>query len=135
MKTNHGHHRDIYLELVQEHPLKPIHTPAEHKAAMAVVGPMLARDHLDTDEASYLDVLTTLIEQYESKAFATVKSPVHERLRFMVEESGMTQGELGDLLGIGQSAASLILSGKRGLTTDAVKRLADYFEISAAYFI
>jgi HTH-type transcriptional regulator/antitoxin HigA len=135
MKTKNKNHPDLYLKLVQTHPLKTIRTAAEHKAAMAVAAPMLARDRLDPDESTYLDVLTTLIEQYESKTFPVAQSPAHERLRFMVEESGMTQAQLGKLLGIGQPATSLILSGQRGLTTDAVKRLAKHFDVSPAYFI
>ena len=135
MKTRNKAHRDIYLELVKEFPLKAIRTKAEHKAAMN--HPLFARpeESLNDDELEYLRVLATLIEQYESKVLPVVKSPVHDRLRFLIEESGMDQVAVGTLLGVGQPAVSLILSGKRGLTVEAVRRLAKHFKVSPSYFI
>ncbi len=135
MNTKSKHQPDAYLKLVRDFPLKTIRTAADHKAAMK--HPLFSRpeESLNGDEIEYLRVLATLIEQYEAKALPIVKAPVHERLRFLVEESEMGQAALAKLLGIGQPAISLILSGKRGLTTEAVRRLADHFHVSPAYFI
>ncbi len=56
-------------------------------------------------------------------------------IRFLLAESGTSQSELSEILGVKQPAASMLMSGKRGLTLDAVQRLLAYFKVSADYFI
>ncbi|MGN6627783.1 MAG: helix-turn-helix domain-containing protein [Tepidisphaeraceae bacterium] len=129
--------RDSYLDLIREHPLRTIRSAAEHKAAVAIVRRLMMRpeDSLDAGESDYLDVLTTLIHQYERQTMPVNKGTVADRLRFVLNESGMSQVQFGQIIGLGPAAASLILSGKRSLTTDAVKRLAEHFKLDAGYFL
>jgi plasmid maintenance system antidote protein VapI len=47
----------------------------------------------------------------------------------------MSQVQLAKLLGIGPSAASMILSGDRPITADHARKLAKHFTLSPAAFL
>ena len=89
----------------------------------------------DAGERDYLSVLTQLIDDYERKVFPLKPTSPLERLKFLIEESGTTQTKFREIIGLSQPAVSMILSGKRSLTIDAVKRLAAHFNLEAGYFI
>ncbi|MGC4032448.1 MAG: helix-turn-helix domain-containing protein [Tepidisphaeraceae bacterium] len=80
-------------------------------------------------------MLASLIADYERRTIPAPKSTPDERLRFIVSESGTSQAKLGTVLGLSQPATSLVLSGKRSLTTDAVKRLAEHYKLNPSYFL
>jgi plasmid maintenance system antidote protein VapI len=47
----------------------------------------------------------------------------------------MTQAELARLLGVGPSAASMILSGDRPITADHARKLAKQFSVDPGLFL
>ena len=51
-----------------------------------------------------------------------------------MEESGMTQADLGRLLG-NRAVASLILNGHRQLSKTHIRKLANHFKVSPALFL
>ena len=55
-------------------------------------------------------------------------------LKYMMQESGMTQAELGRLLG-NRALASLILNGHRQLSKSHIQKLANHFKVSPALFL
>ncbi len=130
--------QDDYLELVHQFPLRPIRSDAENEEALAVSQRLMLKGpdgSLTTGEQAYLETLSMLISAYESKRYPIARSTPLERLRFVVEESGTSQARLASILGLKQPAVSLILSGKRSLSVDSLKRLASHFRVSADYFI
>lgn len=138
MKTKAKPEADVYFDLVRECPLKPIRTAAEHDAALAVAQRLMLRPEgakRPAGERDYLDVLTGLIETYERQAVPRPKSSPLQRLQFLLSESRTSQAAFAGILGLSQPAASLIRSGKRTLTVDAIRRLAEHFKLSPAYFI
>jgi transcriptional regulator with XRE-family HTH domain len=52
-----------------------------------------------------------------------------------MENSGMTQADVATLLGIKQPAMSLLLSGKRRITADHARKLAQRFKLGLDYFL
>jgi antitoxin component HigA of HigAB toxin-antitoxin module len=55
-------------------------------------------------------------------------------LKYLMQESGMTQADLGRLLG-NRALASLILNGHRQLSKTHIRKLANYFKIPPALFL
>jgi HTH-type transcriptional regulator/antitoxin HigA len=55
-------------------------------------------------------------------------------LKYLMEESGMTQADLGRLLG-NRALASLILNGHRRLSKTLMRKLAGHFKVSPALFL
>jgi antitoxin component HigA of HigAB toxin-antitoxin module len=129
--------KDDYLELVQSCPLKKIRTESEHAQALKASGRLIGLQRkLTAGESQYLGALVILIREYEhSHHDARI---AHARgldvLAHLLAERRMTQRDLAKLLGVGESAASMILAGKRELTKSHIATLARHFGIGVAAF-
>jgi HTH-type transcriptional regulator/antitoxin HigA len=85
------------------------------------------------DEERAIDLLTLLIERYESDRFPIPDASPVEVLRFLLESNGLAQRSIAPELG-SEATVSLILSGKRPLTRDHIARLSRRFRVSPAVF-
>jgi HTH-type transcriptional regulator / antitoxin HigA len=128
-----------YLALVRDFPLREIRTEQENDAGVAVATRLMLRDEksLSPGESDYLSALSILIRDWERNSCppAAEQGLPNERLRHLMENSGMTQADLAALLGIKQPAVSLLLGGKRRITADHARKLATRFKLSAGYFL
>jgi HTH-type transcriptional regulator / antitoxin HigA len=128
-----------YLKLVRKFPLRVIDSEAEYDAAIAIIQPLAVRGErgLDGGEADYLYALTSLVETYENEHYPIGPDHLkpHERLKWLAEESGLSQAKLAKLLSVSQPLVSLILLGKRELTVAHIQRLSEHFHINPRYFM
>lgn len=127
-----------YQALIDLFPLRPLRSEHDYDAAATVLDRLAVRPEgsLDSGEQDYLDTLTMLIEAYDREHFegdAAAHDPL-AMLKYLMEQSGMTQSELGRLLG-NRALASLILNGKRQLSKSHIRRLADHFKVSPGVFL
>jgi HTH-type transcriptional regulator/antitoxin HigA len=125
-----------YLQLVQWRPLMRIKDEVDLDNATELMDRLAVLDDPTQGQGEYLDVLTTLVEEYEREHHdidASGMTPL-ELLRYLVEQSGMTASALGNLLGQRQ-LGSAILRGARGMSKAHVVRLADYFKVDARLFL
>lgn len=76
-----------------------VRTKADNKRALATVEGLMCRRRTPEEDA-LLDVLTDLIEKFESKArFGLGHDPApHETIRFLMEQNGLSQRDLRELL-------------------------------------
>lgn len=91
---------------------------------------------LSPEESRMAALLGHLIDDYERRATeGKVKrfSPA-ERLAYLMEQHGLRQADLADLLG-GQSVVSAVLAGKRRIHLEQAQRLAARFGVGSGYFI
>jgi len=86
-----------------------------------------------SEEQEAVELLTLLIEHYESGHYPVPDTDAASVLRFLLEQSGLSQRDIADDLG-GESAVSLILNGKRQLNRDHIGRLSRRFNVSPAVF-
>jgi HTH-type transcriptional regulator / antitoxin HigA len=125
-----------YRKLIQQFPLRQIRTKKDADAATAILDKHFRDHYNDEGEEQYIFVLSTLLAEYEDK-----HDPVPDTatgldvLRHLVEENGIRQAELSQVLGVGQSAVSMILSGDRPLTAEHARRLGKRFKIDAGVFL
>ena len=126
-----------YAELVREFPLRPIRTDRELGRAMKIAGHLAAYKEgtLPRAEQDYLDTLTVLIEDYERNHCAELPevTPLG-MLEHLMEEHEMNISDLGRVIG-SQSNASLILSGKRGISKRVMRLLSQHFNVEPAVFV
>ena len=92
------------------------------------------RHKLTKAERDYLDVLTDLVEKYESQAYPAEPASDAEMLAHLLDARGMSQTELAAGVGIAGSTISEVLHGKRKLRREHVGRLAAFFGVSPAVF-
>ena len=58
-----------------------------------------------------------------------------QRLKYLMEQSEMTRNELAAVLRCSQPLVSLILSGKRNLSKENIRKLAAHFKLDTGYFL
>ena len=89
-----------YAKLVAWYAPRPIRNEAERQAATAMIDTM-AGHALNRDQDDYLDLLSTLLSEYEEVLYPVRmdESTPLERLRYLLEESRTTASDLGRLLG------------------------------------
>jgi len=126
--------RDLYLQLVQRVPLRPIRSDDELDRAIAMVNELIDRDDLVVDERDYLDVLSDLIERYELEAHPMEPVTDAVMLAHLIEAKRVTQAVVARETGIAESTVSELLAGKRTLTRSQIGKLSAYFHVGPAVF-
>lgn len=134
MSTSAGFDERAYLGLVATLPLRPIRSERELDRAMKMVDSLVDRPKLTKTEQDYLDVLTDLVEKYESEAYPPEPATDAEMLAHLLEAKGIKQTELAAAVGISGSTISDVLHGKRKLRREHIGRLASFFGVSPAVF-
>ena len=125
-----------YRQLIREFPLREIRTKKDAETATEILDRLFSDRYSNKGEAAYVFVLAKLVEDYENKYDPTPDAATGlDILRSLVEENGIKQNELTQLLGIGQSAVSMILSGERPLTAEHARRLGKRFGLNPGTFI
>ena len=85
-------------------------------------------------EREAVELLTLLVERYEEEHYPVPGADPISVLRFLIENQGLTQRDLIPQFGT-ESAVSMFLAGKRKLTTEQIRRLADRFKLPANVFL
>jgi HTH-type transcriptional regulator / antitoxin HigA len=125
---------DLYLDLVRRVPLRPIRREDELDRAISLVDELLDRPTLRLEEHDYLDVLSDLIERYESAAHPIEPASDAAMLAHLIEAKRVTQAVLARETGIAESTVSEVLAGKRDLTRNHIGKLASYFHVGPTVF-
>lgn len=114
-----------------------IYDKAAYENAMEMIRRLAVVPALNADQTRYLDTLCVLVAAYEKnhRTVSKAKAKPLEALKGFVADHRMKVRELGDLLGVTESAASMILKGDRALTLGHIRKLAERFKVSAALFV
>jgi HTH-type transcriptional regulator/antitoxin HigA len=115
---------------------KVVKTEEENERALAIVESLLEKGegNITPEEDALLDLLTDLIHDFEEKAYPIPKSEPHEMVRFLLEQRGLTPKDLWPIVG-SKSRVSEILAGKRAMTKEQAKKLAEFFHVGVDLFI
>ena len=83
--------------------------------------------------ANLLETISTLIEVYEQEHHPVADAPIHEVLRFLMQEHHLTPDELPE---IGDQKEVLdVLDGKLELNLNQIQNLSKRFHVSPAVFL
>jgi DNA-binding XRE family transcriptional regulator len=80
------------------------------------------------------DALESVFDSEEYKAFRKRVTPA-EYLRTYRENSGLTQAELGEKLGVSRAYICDIEHGRRSISKEFAKELSTFFKVSVGRFI
>ncbi|HMC59469.1 MAG TPA: helix-turn-helix domain-containing protein [Candidatus Solibacter sp.] len=114
-----------------------IATEAEHERALAVVEALIEKGerNMTPEEDALLDLLTNLIRDYEATAYPPrEKSKPGEMVAFLLEQRALKPSDLWPVIG-SRSRVSEILSGKRSISKEQAKKLAEFFRVRADLLI
>jgi HTH-type transcriptional regulator / antitoxin HigA len=126
--------QNVYFRLVRSLPLLPIESDEELDRAIAMINSLLDKPSLSPGEHGYLDVLSDLVEKYESTEHPIEPVSDGAMLRHLIEAKGITQTEFALASEIAAAAISDVLSGERQLARTEIARLASYFCVDPAVF-
>jgi HTH-type transcriptional regulator/antitoxin HigA len=137
-RNANGRIAPTYLALIKRFPLRLLRSEREYDTAAAVLDCLAVRPEgsLDPGEQDYFDALTLLIEEYD-RIHCNLDAPDGDpltMLQYLMQEAGMTQADLGRLLG-NRALASLVLNRRRQLSKAIIRKLANYFKVSPALFL
>jgi HTH-type transcriptional regulator/antitoxin HigA len=115
--------------------IRPIKTEADYEWALAEIEQYFDREpEPGTPESQRFDVLASLIEHYENRAWPIDLPDPVEAIRCRMEQSGLTQADLARVLG-SRSRASEILGRHRLLTKEQAFKLHQEWHIPAEVLI
>jgi HTH-type transcriptional regulator / antitoxin HigA len=89
---------------------------------------------LSQQEKEEMELLEVLIDNWEAKSFKRKKMDPIQLLGHLMEVHGMDRNDLIDLLDIGRSAVSQIMTYQKGLSKEVIRKLADHFKLSQDAF-
>ena len=123
-----------YSCLLRRFTPKVIESVKENRLALRALDELLEIEKRTPEERAMVELLGTLIDQFERREYPTRRSEPRETLAWLIEENAMRPADLAGIMG-GRSRVSEVLSGKRRISKEQAKRLADRFRVSAELFI
>jgi HTH-type transcriptional regulator/antitoxin HigA len=107
--------------------IKPIKTKKDYEQAMLRLENIFDAKK-GTPKGDELEILSLLIEKYEDEKFPIDLPDPVEAIKFRMEQMGMTQTDLANIVGQ-KSRASEILNRKRKLSLDMIRQLHQQWHI------
>ena len=111
-----------------------ITSEAENERLLAEVDRLMRKTRLSAEEEKLLDLLVTLIEDFESKHYQLNAASPRGILLELMQTRAIKQSELWPIFG-SKGTASEVLNGKRGISKAQAKKLAAFFNVSVELFI
>lgn len=127
-----GKARDSYLECILAFPLTTIASDEHLEAAQEVMDGLLASGKLDRGQQAYLDALSDLTASYEDERVVIEPASDADMLRHLLDAMGISQADLHRETGISKSSISEVLAGKKPLSRQMIRRLAEYFGVDVS---
>jgi len=115
--------------------IRIIKTDEHYQEALAEVARLAELDPaLDSPEGARLELLAKLVEDYEKNRFTFGKPDPIDAIVFRMEEKGLRQKDIAELLG-GRNRASEVLARKRPLTLPMIRALYEKLDIPPALLV
>ncbi|MDC8450264.1 MAG: transcriptional regulator [Nitrospira sp.] len=101
--------------------IAPIKTARDYDRALGRIEQLMEAKP-GTKAGDELDVLTTLVEAYETKHYEICPPDPIDAIKFRMDQLGMVRKDLETMLG-GRGRVSEILTRKRNLSLEMIRRL------------
>ncbi|MCF2489643.1 type II toxin-antitoxin system HigA family antitoxin [Dyadobacter sp. CY347] len=110
--------------------LKPIHSDEDYRAYLKLIDSLVDCTE-NSPEEELLELISIIVEDYESVHFAIEPPDPVEAIKLKMEENGLKKKDLVDYFG-SASRVSEVLNRKRPLTLEMIRRIHKGLGISAA---
>jgi HTH-type transcriptional regulator/antitoxin HigA len=107
--------------------IRPIRSEADYRNALVQAERLWEADP-GTPEGDYVDVLTTLIEDYETRHHPILPPDPIAAILFMMEQMGLARRDLEPAIG-SRGRVSEVLNRKRPLTLPMVRALSELLHV------
>jgi HTH-type transcriptional regulator/antitoxin HigA len=124
-----------YQNLLREYAPAVPTTDEEHRDAVELLNEFMQRgDSLTEGERRFVATLAALIADYERKRFQRTEAAPADILRELMRGRGMKPKDLWGVFG-SKGITSEVLRGKRGISKERAKILAEMFSVPVDLFI
>ena len=123
-----------YIEIITTFPPRPITCEAELIATQNRIDSIVSRSNLTQDDLDYLNVLGTLVYDYEQKHEPMPVLKGIALLKALMVEDNIQEKDLVDIFK-SESWVSEMMDGKRELTASQIQKLAKFFHLSPVAFL
>jgi HTH-type transcriptional regulator/antitoxin HigA len=120
-------------EMIRRGAPRLIHSDAELEQYTEALFKLTAKPRPRAEEEEAIELLTMLIERYETERYPVPDAGPVDVLRFLLERNGLAQRDIAAELG-SETTVSLVLSGKRRLNRDHIELLSRRFKVSPSVF-
>ncbi len=86
------------------------------------------------EENALASLLEKLVVAYDDEHYPLPDVPPHRMVRFLMEQRGLKQADLVPVLG-SRAQVSDLVNGNRGISKAQMKKLGEYFGVSAEVFL
>lgn len=126
--------QDKYGLLLAKYQPKVIITEGENEEAIALAQELEHRSYLTIEEEILLELLYVLIEQFETENYPIPEGNSLEILKHLMIENEIKQEDLVGIIG-SRGVVSEVVNGKRSISKNQAKSLAEFFKVSVELFI
>ncbi|QGZ61963.1 helix-turn-helix domain-containing protein [Paraburkholderia acidisoli] len=115
--------------------IRPLHTEADYRHALATVATLVDIDPAQgTPEGDELEILSILVERYETEHFSMAAPDPIEAIKFRMEQQGLSVPDMQPYIGNANRVYE-VLAGKRALSLAMIRRLHAGLHIPAEVLI
>ena len=106
-----------------------IRTEEEYQRLLGAAANLMERqdDEISEEEGRLLELLSIVIEEYESRVHPLPRAKPHKMLAYLLRERSMKPSDLWAVLP--KSRVSEILNGKRGISKAQAKQLSELLHV------
>ncbi len=113
--------------------IKPIRTKSDYSQALEEIRKLFNAD-ANTPDGDKLDILLTLVGEYERDNFVIPTPDPIEAINYLIESRGLTRKKLAELLGT-ESRVTEVLNHKRELNLRMIRNLHSELGVPADMLI
>ena len=124
-----------YADLLVEIQPRPIGSKAALEKSYKLIDKLMSKPALSRAESEMLELLSVLVEQYESREHPTPQVSAADMLEHLIDSRGITNATLAAETKIPRSTVTDILAGRRRISLGNVRKFADYFHVPASVFV
>jgi HTH-type transcriptional regulator/antitoxin HigA len=123
-----------YRELVNQYLPRPLRTAADYRRALKQVAELMV-PHPSAAVSMLVEMLSTLIEQYESQHYPAPNVAPAELLAHCIEARALTAATVSKDTGIPAATISNVLARRRSISRRNAVKLGRYFNLPASAFL
>ena len=113
---------------------KVIENDREFDRFVAFMESLDRKARLTPEENALRNLLAELIQHYDDTHHSVPDAPPYQVVLYLMEQKGLRQADLLPVFG-SRSVASAVLNGKRELSKTHIRKLAEFFHLSAEAFL
>ncbi|MBA3240043.1 MAG: transcriptional regulator [Acidobacteria bacterium] len=127
--------RRKYARLLAQTVPAVIKTEEENERMLGEIEQLIDKgEGMTPEEVTLLELMSRLVEDFESEAYPVADATPHQVLRHLLESNDLKQADLVPIFG-SRGYTSDIVNGKRGISKEHAKALGEFFHVSPSLFI